>query len=44
MELEMTDFGKIEDMKIGQPMEMTFRRLERQGDVAAYAWKVKPVR
>ena len=44
MELEMTDFGKIEDMKVGQPMEMTFRRLERQGDVAAYAWKVKPVR
>jgi len=44
MELEMTDFGKIEDMKVGQPMEMTFRRLERQGDVAAYAWKCKPVR
>lgn len=44
MELEMTDFGNIEDMKVGQPMEMTFRKLERQGDVSAYAWKVKPVR
>ncbi|MBM4444081.1 MAG: hypothetical protein FJ020_02105 [Chloroflexi bacterium] len=44
LELEMTDFGNIQDMKIGQPMEMTFRRLERQGDVAAYAWKCKPVR
>ena len=44
MELEMTDFGNIQDLKVGQPMEMTFRRLERQGDVAAYAWKCKPVR
>ncbi len=44
MELEMTDFGDIQNMKVGQPMEMTFRRLERQGDVAAYAWKCKPVR
>jgi 3-hydroxy-3-methylglutaryl CoA synthase len=44
LELEMTDFGNIQDMKVGQPMEMTFRRLERQGDVAAYAWKTKPVR
>jgi hydroxymethylglutaryl-CoA synthase len=44
LELEMTDFGNIQDMKVGQPMEMTFRRLERQGDVAAYAWKCKPVR
>jgi uncharacterized OB-fold protein len=40
----MTDFGNIENLKVGQPMEMTFRRLERQGDVAAYAWKCKPVR
>ena len=44
MELEMTDYGKIEDMKVGQSMEMTFRKLERQGDVAAYGWKCKPVR
>jgi len=44
MELEMTDYGKIEEMKVGQAMEMTFRKLERQGDVAAYGWKVKPVR
>ena len=44
LELEMTDFGNIQDLKVGQPMEMTFRRLERQGDVAAYAWKCKPVR
>ena len=44
MELEMTDFGNVQDLKVGQPMEMTFRKLERQGDVAAYAWKCKPVR
>lgn len=44
LELEMTDFGDIQALKVGQPMEMTFRRLERQGDVAAYAWKCKPVR
>jgi hydroxymethylglutaryl-CoA synthase len=44
MELEMTDFGNIQDLKVGQAMEMTFRRLERQGDVAAYSWKCKPVR
>lgn len=44
LELEMTDFGDIQNLKVGQPMEMTFRRLERQGDVAAYAWKCKPVR
>lgn len=44
MELEMTDFGDIQNLKVGQPMEMTFRKLERQGDVSAYAWKCKPVR
>ena len=44
MELEMTDYGDIQEMKVGQPMEMTFRKLERQGDVAAYGWKCKPVR
>ncbi|RLC94873.1 MAG: hypothetical protein DRI40_06925 [Chloroflexi bacterium] len=44
LEIEMTDYGNIEDMKVGQPMEMTFRKLERQGDVAAYGWKCKPVR
>ena len=44
MELEMTDYGNIEDMKVGQPMEMTLRKLERQGDVSAYGWKCKPVR
>jgi hydroxymethylglutaryl-CoA synthase len=44
LEIEMTDYGNIEDMKVGQFMEMTFRRLERQGDVAAYGWKCKPVR
>lgn len=44
MELEMTDFGNIQDLKVGMPMEMTFRKLERQGDVSAYAWKCKPVR
>ncbi len=44
IELEMTDYGDIKNMKVGQPMEMTFRKLERQGDVAAYGWKCKPVR
>jgi len=44
LELEMTDFGDVQNLKVGQPMEMTFRKLERQGDVAAYAWKCKPVR
>jgi len=44
VELEMTDYGDITEMNVGQPMEMTFRKLERQGDVAAYGWKCKPVR
>jgi len=44
MEVEMTDYGSVEELKVGMPMEMTFRRFERQGDVPAYSWKCKPVR
>ena len=44
MEVEMVDYGAIEDLKVGMPMEMTFRRYERQGDVPAYSWKCTPVR
>ena len=44
MEVEMTDYGSIEELKVGMPMEMTFRRFERQGDVPAYSWKCRPVR
>ena len=44
LEGEMTDWGRIEDLEVGQPLEMTFRRYERQGDVHAYSWKPRPVR
>lgn len=44
VEGEMTDWGAIEDLEVGQPLEMTFRRYERQGDVHAYSWKPRPVR
>jgi len=44
IEGEMTDWGRIEDLEVGQPLEMTFRKYERQGDVPAYSWKPRPVR
>jgi hypothetical protein len=41
----MTDWGGIiEDLEVGIPLEMTFRKLERQGDIPAYSWKPRPVR
>jgi len=45
MDGEMTDWGGIiEDLQVGIPLEMTFRKLERQGDIPAYSWKPRPVR
>jgi hydroxymethylglutaryl-CoA synthase len=45
MEGEMTDWGdNIEELEVGMPVEMAFRRFERQGDVPAYSWKPRPVR
>jgi hydroxymethylglutaryl-CoA synthase len=45
MDGEMTDWGGIiEDLEVGIPLEMTFRKLERQGDIPAYSWKPRPVR
>jgi len=34
----------LEELEVGLPMEMVFRKMERQGDVPAYAWKSRPVR
>lgn len=34
----------LEELSVGMPMEMVFRKFERQGDVPAYAWKSRPVR
>jgi 3-hydroxy-3-methylglutaryl CoA synthase len=34
----------LEELEVGMPMEMVFRKFERQGDVPAYAWKSRPVR
>jgi len=40
---EMTD-RVVEEVKVGIPLEMSFRKFERQGDVPAYSWKCRPVR
>ena len=34
----------LEELEVGMPMEMVFRKLERQGDVPAYSWKSRPIR
>ncbi len=39
----MTD-RVLEEIKIGMPLEMTFRRFYPGGDVPAYFWKCKPIR
>jgi len=42
---ELTDWGDdVDELDVNMPMEMTFRRYERQGDVPAYAWKPRRVR
>ena len=39
----MTD-REIDDMKIGMPVEMTFRKLHTVGGIHNYYWKSMPVR
>jgi uncharacterized OB-fold protein len=39
----MTD-REIDDVKIGMPVEMTFRKLHTVGGIHNYYWKSMPVR
>lgn len=43
LEAEMAE-GVLEELKVGMPLEMVFRKLERQGDIPAYYWKPRKPR
>lgn len=40
----MTDSGEPKDIKIGMPVEMTFRMIHEAGGFCNYFWKCKPLR
>lgn len=43
MYLLMTDFQEA-DVKVGMPLELSFRKMHNLGDFVNYYWKFRPIR